>query len=198
MSTDMAPQLAAQSTQASFFYPQNTLKCTGPASFRSQAARDAACLLDLDQAVISWSCLASRFYNNGSVHVPDFIVEREDGTYVLDIVGTAPIPQWLPAAVQTEGYKHTVWPACDLPAIRVQNCKDLLRYARYEVSLVDRILLLAALKEHGSMRLSEVINMAPGTRAISIIAAMILRGQIDVDLDEELIGPDSVIRPRQY
>jgi hypothetical protein len=126
------------------------------------------------------------------------MVQREGGVYAIDIVGPVPLPEWIEAAVKAEGFGYSVWSADDLPQVRVQNARDLLRYARYEVSLVDRLLLLTALKEHGSMRLSEAITMAPGMRAIPVIAAMILRGQIETDLDEELIGPDSVIRSRHY
>ncbi|WP_370035532.1 hypothetical protein [Sinorhizobium fredii] len=198
MSTELSSQAASLPLPAQFFQPKNTLNCVGPAAFRSQTARDAACLLDLDETVVSWSCLSHEFRHNDCVHIPDFMVERDGGLYAVDILGPIPLPEWIEAAVKAKGFGYFAWSADDLPQVRVQNARDLLRYARYEVSLVDRLLILTALKEHGSMRLSEVITMAPGTRAIAVIAAMILRGQIETDLDEQLIGPDSVIRSRHY
>lgn len=40
--------------------------------------------------------------------------------------------------------------------------------------------------------------MASGTKAIPIIFSMILQRLITIDMDEELIGPDSVIRCSRY
>ncbi|WP_426231728.1 hypothetical protein [Pararhizobium sp. DWP3-4] len=44
--------------------------------------------------------------------------------------------------------------------------------------MVDRVMLLSALSEAGTLRLSEAISMATGTCAIPIIVSMILNRQI--------------------
>lgn len=180
------------------FFPRDTVNCIGPAVFRTQVARDAACLLDVDETVISWSC-QSRSFSRGKIrHIPDFIVERTTGTYVVDILGSNSIPSWMRDAAESAECRYQLWSEADFPPLRLKNAKDLLRYARYETSLVDRVLLLAALAEAGSLRLVEAISMASGTRAIPVIASMILNRQIAIELDEELIGPDSIIRRFQY
>ena len=117
---------------------------------------------------------------------------------MVDIAGHRPIPSWIARAAELEDFRYQVWTEADLPSIRLRNAKDLLRYARFETSLADRLILLTALKDAGSLRLSEAITMASGTKAVPIISSMILQRLITIDLDAELIGPDSVIRCPQY
>ncbi|MDX0425396.1 hypothetical protein GOC91_19135 [Sinorhizobium medicae] len=124
---------------------------------------------------------------------------RSDGsTHVVDIAGSQVIPPWIARAAELEDFGYRLWSVNDFPATRLRNARDLLRYARYETSLADRLILLTALKEAGSLRLSEAITMASGTKVVPIISSMILQRLITIDLDAELIGPDSVIRCSQY
>lgn len=198
MNIDHSRQTDA-SSQPQVFYPLHTVYCSGFPKFRSQLARDVACLLDVDETVEGWSCQTMCFSNGTDVHVPDFIVERDDGqTYVVDIAGQLPIPSWIARVAEREGVRYQLWTEQDIPSIRLRNARDLLRYARFETSLADRLAVLIALKEAGSLRLSDLISMASGTKAVPIISAMILSRQLTIDLDEELIGPDSVIRAWQY
>ncbi|MCQ1779404.1 hypothetical protein NOJ05_19530 [Neorhizobium galegae] len=193
------PRQAEVSSHSQVFHPLYTVYCSGIPKFRSQLARDAACLLDVDETVESWSCQPMSFSDGSDVHLPDFAVERDDGqTYVVDIAGQLPIPSWIAQAVQLRGLRYQLWTEQDIPPIKLRNARDLLRYARFETSLADRLAVLIALKEAGSLRLSDIINMASGTKAVPIISAMILHRQITIDLDEQLIGPDSVIRCSEY
>ncbi|WP_312412439.1 hypothetical protein [Shinella sp.] len=190
---------AETSSHSQIFYPLHTVYCIGMPKFRSQVARDAACLLDVDESVDSWSCQPKSFRNGTEVHVPDFIVDRNDGeTYAVDVAGQRPIPSWIAPAVELEDFRYQLWTEDEFPSIRLRNARDLLRYARFETSLADRLILLTALKEAGSLRLSEAITMASGTKAVPIISSMILQRLITIDLDDQLIGPDSIIRCWQY
>jgi hypothetical protein len=155
--------------------------------------------MDVDETVDSWSCQSRLFSDGTALHVPDFIVERSDGiTYVVDIAGSQPIPPWIAGAVELEGLRYQLWSEDEFPPIRLRNARDLLRYARFETSLADRLILLSALQEAGTLRFSEAISMAPGTRAVPVISSMILQRLIKIDLDEALIGPDTIIRRWQY
>lgn len=49
--SDGAPHLARQLT---IYHSEATIKNVGPASFRSEHARDYACLLDVDPNVVEW------------------------------------------------------------------------------------------------------------------------------------------------
>lgn len=186
---------AEASSHPQVFHPLYTVYCVGAPKFRSQVARDAACLLEVDETVENWSCQSQSFSDGTDLHLPDFVVNRDDGdSYVIDILGQRAIPSWVPRAAELEGFRYQAWSEDDLPPVRLRNAKDLLRYARVDTSLVDRVILLSALKEAGSLRLSEAITMASGTKAIPIIFSMVLQRLIAIDLDEELIGPDSVLR----
>ncbi|MCQ1833352.1 hypothetical protein [Neorhizobium galegae] len=198
MNIDQSRQAEA-SSHSQIVHPLHTVYCIGMPKFRNQVARDAACLLDVDEGVESWSCQPRSFSDGTVVHLPDFIVTRNDGdTYAVDIAGQRSIPSWIARAAELEGFRYQVWAEADFPPIRLRNAKDLLRYARVQISLADRLILLTALKEAGSLRLSEAITMASGTKAVPIISSMILQRLITIDLDAELIGPDSVIRWSQY
>lgn len=61
--------------QGQNFYPSATIRCDGPAIFRSQFARDVACLLDVDDAVAEWSCQSLPFASVGETYRPDFVVK---------------------------------------------------------------------------------------------------------------------------
>lgn len=47
-------QTAGNSRSFRVFYSSATVRCDGGKVFRSQAARDVRCLLDVDPSVISW------------------------------------------------------------------------------------------------------------------------------------------------
>ncbi|MEB2845975.1 hypothetical protein [Endobacterium cereale] len=177
------------------FYPQHTVRCVGPASFRSQTARDAACLLDVDEDVVSWTCFSEAFHDGNECYRPDLVVEREHGLTVLDVGdGPDPVRPWLAAAVRTAGFEYQVIKHQDLPAIRLRNARDLLRYARYEVTLDDRIRLLAALDDHGSLTVGETMSAFRGTPPISALASLVLSRIITIDIDDALIGPETIVR----
>ena len=70
----------------------------------------------------------------------------------------------------------------------------LLRYADYVVPLGDRLRLLAALDEHGSMPLAECLKAFRETNAVPGIAVLILHGYVEVELDDAPIGPETSVR----
>lgn len=181
------------------FHPLNTVRCIGTPRFRSQVARDAACLLDVDDTVDSWSCQSRSFSNGTSLHVPYFVVDRTDGsTHVVDIAGNHVITTWIAPAAAFEHFEYQLWSENEFPATRLRNARDLLRYARVDTSLADRLILLSAIQEAGSLRFSEAISIASGTKAVPIMSSMILQRLISIDLDEDLIGPDTIIRRWQF
>ena len=49
------------------FPPTGTVKCDGARLFRSQAARDVGCLLDVNPSVTSWRCMPSPFDIGGDL-----------------------------------------------------------------------------------------------------------------------------------
>lgn len=77
---------------------------------------------------------------------------------------------------------------------RLKNAKDLLRYANYNVSLGDRLRLLSALDEHGTLTVAESLTAFSETMPVAGLAVMILHGFIEVDLDASLIGPETTVR----
>lgn len=177
----------------SSFYPLTTLKCHGPPLFRSQAARDVGCLLDVDGDVLSWRCQPLSQEGHPEYGTPDFLVCRVDGsTYYLDAPdrkrSDTPFRECLGGEYRQlsddevyEGY-------------RLQNARDLLRYAKWRTGLGDRVRLLAALDEHGSLSFAECLGAIQETKPVAGLAALILSGLIEVDLDGGLLGPETMVR----
>lgn len=177
------------------FEPLGTVRCQGAPAFRTRAARDAACLLDLDSAVTAWSCLAVSLERDGETHVPDLLVERAGVAMLLDAVGEgadAPAP-WVTAAAADAGFRYEVVAAADLPAVRLENCVDLLRYARWRVPLGERVRLLALL-EDGPLPLGACLAALRSPDPMGVVAALALRRFVELDLDDGPIGPSTRVR----
>lgn len=124
------------------YFPLATIKCDGPAVFRSQAARDYACLLDLDPDVHQWSCSDIVLRHGDDSHRIDLVVINTDGETCLVTVGKRSLssPQWAAEAVEDFAQGS-----------RLRNAKDLLRYGFHCCPLGDRVRLLAALEDRKSV-----------------------------------------------
>lgn len=183
-------------SQGHIFYPSATIRCDGPAIFRSQFARDVACLLDIDDAITEWRCQSLPFQNGTAIYRPDFVAKVDQDTVVIDALAEY-TPLWMADAVREGGYKYEAVRRNELPAIRLKNAKDLLRYGKFQTGLEDRVRLLAALDEHGTLSLAECLSAFRETRPIAGLASMVLNRFIDLDLDEALIGPESTVRRRR-
>lgn len=172
------------------FPPSQVLKCHGEPLFRSQQARNLACLFDLDPNVHAWACLPVLLRFGDGYHVPDFAIQRNDGDYLVDATS---LPDWVIKAAETDGwhydcvsYKH------DDKAEVIANAVDLLPYAlRSTVSLADRLRLLTALDDDGPLPLKYCIQLVRGTAdPMSAIATLYFSGEISFDLTER-ISPET-------
>ncbi|PSH65297.1 hypothetical protein [Phyllobacterium sophorae] len=175
------------------FLPKETVKCRGDAVFRTQAARDLACLLDIDPDVDTWQCLPLVLGNGGDWHIPDFVVDRR-GTRILADSGTG--PDWACQAAVAAGYIYEVTDTTNSKlAVRLQNARDLLRYAGHRVVLGDKVRLLAFLEEHGSMPIVSCLPLLQHCRdPIGVIARLCLDQALHIALDDEAIGPETRVR----
>ena len=181
-------------------FPHVTLKCLGQPLFRSQQARDYACMLDLDREVTSWKCLATAIVNDSDAIRPrywplDFFVETESEAFLVTVEPKPkPTPTWVLKVAERTGNRLKNLSLRDLDPVFLKNAKDLMRYAGSEVPLGDRVRVLAALEEYGTLTLAEGLSVIRESRPMHSIAALILSGTLDVDLSEALLGPDSVLR----
>jgi hypothetical protein len=184
------------------YFPYVTLKCVGAPLYRSRSARDYACVLDLDPDVVSWQCFTYLLGDNNSDRkfTIDFVVETAAGQAMVEIWERPPEDLWwVKETSRQAGYRYE---AVFMPELRkqprLQNAKDLIRYAGYDAPLGDRIRLSAALGDLGTLTLAECLEAVRDGRPMQTMAALILQGHVEVDLDEALLGPDTVVRlPRR-
>lgn len=181
-------------------FPSVTTKCVGRTLYRSQEASDYACMLELDPEVLCWRCVTQPFTNASASRRPrqryvDFAVQTADESLLVDVFRGVPkaIP-WLPGVAARLGYRYQAISISEVNPTRLQNARDLVRYAGKEAALGDRIRILAGLDEMGSMSLAECLAAVREGAPMRSIASLILRGQLEVDLDEQLLGPDTVVR----
>lgn len=178
--------------------PAATLKAIGRPVFRSQKARDYACLLDLDPDVISWQSVAYPLTDLGDCrdhHYVDLEVRTVTQSFMVEVCsGNAPPPCWLHDTLDACGYRYQMVLFSDLNPVRLANARDLIRYSRYDATLGDRLRVLAGLDEMGTLTLAECLTAVQEGRAMETIASLILRGHIEVDLDDNLLAPDTVVR----
>lgn len=189
---------AKNSGSLRIFPPTATVKCEGIGIYRSQAARDVACLLDLNPSIASWQCMSVSLDVSGDVHISDFETFHEDGRVVLI---DAPDRSHLvaPAAIEAEagrqGCRYQLLSRSEVyDGFRLRNARDLLRYGNYTVPLGDRLRVLAALDEHGSLPLIDCLKAFVESRPVPGIASLILHGYLEVDLDDAPLGPESQVR----
>ncbi|MGR9408072.1 hypothetical protein ACU8MI_16225 [Rhizobium leguminosarum] len=197
---EMPAALYAAYTDASTqrFYPRGTVRCSGNPMFRSQLSRDLGCLLDIDRDVVAWLCLPIELRAESGTHVPDFMVDYDDGTRMfMDAVEEEGSPD-ITATAAIAGVRHRYMSRQQIEAgFRLQNARDLLRYASYRTPLNDRIRLLTALDEGGSLTIGECLHVFREAQPMTAIAWMILNRMIDADLDQAMLGPETVLRRYQ-
>lgn len=178
------------------FRPLGTVRCENIPAFRSQLARDYACLLDFDSEVDNWSCMPIKLVHGDQVHLPDFVVNRDGLLHAVDVCDASSSPPcWVSGAAVETGYAYLQVTSDHVPMnFRLQNVHDLLRYARWTCPLGDRIRILAALDECGSLTLSECIPAFQETRPVAGLASLVLHRHLQLDLDDALIGPETLVR----
>ncbi len=169
------------------------VRCVGPVILTSPLARDVGCLVDVDNTVFAWACRSLKFSRVFDTHKPDIIAETDVGVLVIDVVSKGPPPAWIADVVASEGYAYKAISRGDIDPMRLRNCRDLLRYSRVDVSLGDRIRLLAGLDEHGTLTLAESLRAFRETNPIAGFASLVLQRFIEVDLDT-MIGPETLDR----
>lgn len=184
---------AEASTQ--LFYPRGTVRCSADAMFRSRLARDLGCILDVDPDVVAWLCLPVEFETEVGPHVPDFLVDYEDGTRILlDVTEERELPE-LKEGAALAGFRYRGVPRAEINSgYRLANARDILRYANCRTPLNDRVRMLSAIEEAGSLTVAECLNVFREVQPMTGISWMILHRLIIVDLDEAMIGPETVIR----
>jgi hypothetical protein len=198
---DLSSSCISPSVEAAFeeafgstFFPRHTIRSSGVAAFRSQLARDLGCLLDVDDAVDYWRCLPSVVETPSGLRVPDFSVAYLDGTRrYLDACDG----KWQTPVVDLPLNGDVLYSAISKSDIeagwRLRNAKDLLRYGSYETPLGDRIRMFMALDEVGSLTVAESFGLFQEIRPVAGLASLVLHRFISIDLDDELIGPDTRI-----
>ncbi|TCQ04692.1 hypothetical protein C8J34_1088 [Rhizobium sp. PP-F2F-G36] len=189
-----ALELAHERTSALVFHPTATVRNDGQPRFRTQASRDYACLLDFDDDVASWICTPAELPTPQGFHVPDFLVCYEDGRGCFVDVSDNDLTH-VTAAASALNLKHqTVSPASFATGNRLRNARDLLRYGRYRTPLGDRVRVLAALEECGSMTVAEAFSIFREIQPMPGIASLVLGRHISIEMDDDLIGARTTLR----
>ncbi|MEY9629023.1 hypothetical protein [Sinorhizobium fredii] len=196
-----SPQNAVSEPQTPVYYsePLPTLKCLGKPLFRSRQARDLACILDINPDVSTWTAPAPALKVGLCSHAPDFQVSDHDGEVrfldAADRVLFIDI-EHIKQAVREHRASYRLLAVDEVydGGFRLRNARDLLQYANVTVSLADRLRLLALLDQEGSLTMSDCFSAIRNTEPVAAIASLILQRFIDVELDDALIGPETMVR----
>jgi hypothetical protein len=164
------------------------LRCRGEAWLRYALSMDVARLLDIDPAVDHWQCQVPLVGIEG---VADFVTDGPGGQeHLLLDSGDRVLPdrQSLPSGTR-------IVAAGDVDPVRLENAKLILPFARWRVSLDDRVRLLALLDEEGTVTLADCLGIMRNTsRPVAAVASLALAHIIDMDLDEPIGARTRVIR----
>lgn len=181
--------------------PSVTLKCFGVAAFRSQSARDYACLIDFDPAVLWWRCRTDPLVRSDvtvefTSHHVDFVVETMAERQLVEVVdGDGTCVPWIEEAAARRGFRYKRVLSSEFAgSVRLRNVRDLLRYAGWSVPLGDRIRVLTALDEMSSLTLAECLSVVRDGRPLQTVVGMIVDGTITIDIDDAPLSPDAIVR----
>lgn len=198
-SQDRIQQTLHEANEASQF--SDNRRCfKGPARplFRSKTVRDLACILDLNPGVRAWSCTPPALVTRRGEYVPDLRMEDTDGGWWMLDAPDRKVPLELEIivdAAEAQSYRYRVVDRSEIyDGFRLQNAKDLLRYGGYNVPLGDRVRLLSVLDEHGPLSFADCLRAVRETQPVPALASLILQGLIEAELDEALIGPETMVR----
>ncbi|TCA18559.1 hypothetical protein E0H68_03750 [Rhizobium leguminosarum bv. viciae] len=182
------------------YRPFGTVRCSNPSYFRSQLARDLGCLLDVDDDVLGWCCrpygmddlLRDRGWQGVS---PDFMATRRSGKDVyLTVVEGEGDPELTEIAACGRLTHQYVAKAEIRSGYRLQNSKDLLRYANYRCPLGDRMRIMSALEQEGSATVAECMGAFQELNPMAGLSSLILHRFVTIDLDAEPIRPHTIVR----
>jgi hypothetical protein len=151
----------------------------------------------VDPDVVLWTCVGVELSYGSESYLTDFVVTGIDSrTFVVDVAYDLPRPpEWIVLAAERAGHGYRPVAMADFTGSnRLLNAKDLLRYGFYRCPLGDRVRILAALDEMGSLTVTEALSAFREGRPMACLAALILQGFLEIELDEALIGPDTVVR----
>lgn len=185
-----------EATQHTHF--RSAVKGPGRPTFRSKVVRDLSTILELNRSVLTWSCNPPPLTVGGRNHAPDLRMQDTDGGWwMLDA-----FDRKLPAdsaviaeAAKLLSHRYRVVDRSEIyDGFRLRNAADLLRYEGHNVPLGDRVRLLAALDENGSLSFADCLRVIRETQPVAALASLILQGLIEVELDEALIGPETMVR----
>lgn len=176
-------RLAHAKLQASAhtFHPNHTVKCHGKPLFRSQQARNLACAFDLDTNVLAWSCLPVALHFDGNYHIPDFAITHEDGDYLIDAM---PPPDWVLHKTKDDRWLYN----CNFyNDAFIANAVDLLPFANATITLNDRLRILTALEDHGTLALKYCCQIVRNSSdPVAALAALYFSHEIIFDLTERI------------
>jgi hypothetical protein len=169
-----------------------------PPTFRSKAARDLWTVLTVNPDVASLTQNELALQTQSKSHAPDFaMIDFEGHSWLLDAPDRAlkvDQPQLQLTAAQLNHRYRLVSNPEVYDGYLLQNARDLLRYQGHRVPLGDRVRLLSCLDEHGSLTLSECLQVIRETQAVPALASLILQRLLTVELDSALIGPETMVR----
>jgi hypothetical protein len=153
------------------------------------------CLLDLDPDVESWKCQPIELEVGNFVHSPDFLVTYASGAQWLLDANDAGIDPDVTEAAALRGFSHRYVGREEREAgYRLRNARDLLRYGNFRCPLGDRIRVIAALDEVGSFTVAEGLGLFREGLPMAGLASLILQRLLSLELDDALIGPDTIVR----
>ncbi|TAV89583.1 hypothetical protein [Rhizobium leguminosarum] len=182
------------------YRPFGTVRCSNPSYFRSQLARDVGCLLDVDDDVLGWCCrpygmdglMRERSWKGPP---PDFMATYRRGNDVyISVVEEEGDPELTEIAACGRLSHQFVSRAAILSGHRLQNAKDLLRYANYRCPLGDRMRIMTALEQEGSATVGECMAAFREVNPMAGLSSLILHRFVTIDLDAELIAPHTVVK----
>ncbi|MGN6303502.1 MAG: hypothetical protein ACTHNH_01700 [Mesorhizobium sp.] len=157
--------------------------------------------MDLDPEVTSWTCLPVLLQCGNETHVPDFQVVRGHSTSFLDALEKGEDTRWsawIDEVAARAGHQRETFVEAEIRSgFRLANARDLLRYARWRCPLGDRVRLLGALDEIGSMTVAECMSAFQETAPIPGLSSLILHRFVEIDLDDARIGPETPVRRRR-
>ena len=182
----------------------NATKCLTAIPIRTSLHRDALIQSVLDPHVRSAEFLKEVRFGADVVTVNSIVLRRDDGAYMLDIVGHT-----IPRDVDQEETLYSGLKSLGLSLLRLDaadirrepklsSAREIWSYRTFDVPPRDRTRILSALSEYGPRPLASLEDIVQSRFELSAsVYRLACEDLVEIDIATRALGPNSIVRARR-